>query len=48
MITSNTNTKVGYDPAVYTATANMHPKIECDGDMAAERTGKKGGKSLRA
>jgi len=47
MITGNTNAEVGY-PAVYAATANMHPKIESDSDMAAERTGKKGGKSLRA
>lgn len=47
MITSNTNVKVGCDPAVYSDTANMHPKSGCDSDMAAERTGKKGGKSFR-
>lgn len=48
MITSNTNAKVGHEPAVYTAITNMHPKTECDSDMAAEGIGKKGEKSLRA
>lgn len=41
MITSNTNTKMGCDSAEYVA-ANVHPKIECDSDITAERTGKKG------
>lgn len=33
---------MGCDPAVDTATADVHPETECDSSVTAESAGKKG------